>query len=86
VFWSQKLTGLKIGTYSFRRVNGDQVTVEEGRAILERYGEVDNVWYPSADQILGWNLHGAILLQFKFFDDGRKAQQVSPINLIFCGL
>jgi hypothetical protein len=83
MFSSQKLTDFKIGTYSFRRVNGEPVTVEEGRAILEHYGAVDNAWYPTEDQILGWNLYGAILMQFKFFDDGRKAQQVSSIIFDF---
>ncbi len=74
---------MNIGTYSFRRVDGEPVTADEGRAVLEHYGSVDNVWYPTDDQIYGWNLRGAILMQFKYFDDGRKAIQVSFMPLYF---
>jgi hypothetical protein len=71
--------------FSFRRITGSPVTIEECRAVLEQYGAIESIWYPSEDQTLVLHLHGAVLMQFAFFDDGRRAQQVSffrhnPLN------
>ncbi len=64
--------------FSFRRLTGNPVTVDECRIALEQYGAIESIWYPSEDQMQLLRLHGAVLMQFAFFDDGRKAQQVSP--------
>jgi hypothetical protein len=68
--------------FSFRRITGNPVTVEECRAVLEQYGAIESIWFPSEDQTLVLRLHGAVLMQFAFFDDGRKAQQVSSLKRI----
>jgi hypothetical protein len=71
--------------FSFRRITGNSVTVEECRLALEQYGAIESIWYPSEDQMLVLRLQGAVLMQFAFFDDGRKAQQANssrhiPLN------
>jgi hypothetical protein len=63
--------------FSFRRITGNSVTVEECRLTLEQYGAIESIWYPSEDQMLVLRLQGAVLMQFAFFDDGRKAQQAN---------
>jgi hypothetical protein len=62
--------------FSFRRITGNPVTVEECRLALEKYGTIEGIWYPSEEQLLVARLHGAVVIQFAFYDDGRKAQQV----------
>lgn len=68
--------------FSFRSITGNPVTIEECRAVLEQYGAIENIWYPTEDQNLVLRLHGAVLMQFAFFDDGRKAQQVDFLTHI----
>lgn len=68
--------------FSFRHITGIPVTIEECRVVLEQYGAIESIWYPSEDQTLVLRLHGAVLMQFAFFDDGRKAQQVRSFRHI----
>ena len=62
--------------FSFRRITSNPVTIEECRVALEQYGAIESIGYPTEDQNLVLRLHSAVLMQFAFYDDGRKAQQV----------
>jgi hypothetical protein len=44
--------------------------------------EPDSIWFQ--DQPLVLRLHDAVLIQFAFFDDGRKAQQVNSLMSFLC--
>ncbi len=59
------------------RKDGQSFTFEECVEILSQYGVVDRAWAPREDQKAVWNLREGFFAQFRLYDSGREAQQVS---------
>ena len=68
---------MQLGSLYLSKFTGDEITEAEARAVLEPYGAIETVWYPTKTDCQIYQLPKGIWVKFGFFQDCRDAQAVS---------
>ena len=64
------------GSLYLSRVNGEPITNEEAREVLEKFGALEKVWHCSQTDKEMFRLPEGIWVMFAYFQDCRDAQGV----------
>lgn len=70
------------GNYHLTRHDGIEVTEDMARAVLEEFGELERVHFPSETEIVIFNLGRGPLVTFVNYQGGREALNVSYVKRI----